>query len=89
MEKKMEKEKVLKGTNSYVGPLAAAEDSAGQFVAGLIYCDFLEKVVLQQEAVNAILESNASEAEKVEAVQTNEDLEKVWLVMSEEFGYEC
>ena len=85
----MEKEKVVKGTNSYVGPLAAAEDSADRFVAGIIYCDFLEKVLLQQNMVDAILNSDASEEEKAEAIKTNKELEKVWLVMNEEFGMEC
>ena len=85
----MVKEKVLKGSYSYVGPLAAAEASADKFVSGIIYCNLIEKILYQQEVVNAMLASDLSKEEREEAMATDRDLEKVWLSLCEELGIEC
>ena len=85
----MVKDKILKGINSYVGPLSAAEESAEKFVSGIIYCNLIEKVLFQQEVVNALLASDISEEERAEAMATDLELEKVWLSLCEELGYEC
>ena len=51
----MENENLKIVTPSYVGPLAAAEDSADKFISGIIYCNLLEKLAEQQLEVNDVL----------------------------------
>ena len=85
----MENEKLKILTSSYVGPLAKAEDSADKFISGIVYCSLLEKLAEQQEAVNLILESSADAKQRKEAMETNADLELVWLTLGETLGLEC
>jgi len=83
------KEKIMKGSYSYIGPLGSAEESADKFVSGIIYSNLIEKILFQQQVVNALLKSDLSEEERMEALETDKALEKVWLSLGEEFGMEC
>ncbi len=84
----MENENIMI-TPSYVGPLAAAEDSADKFVSGMIYCGLLEKLLEQQQIVNEILARTERSSNHSEAIATNEDLEKVWFGLGRTLGIEC
>ena len=87
----MENENLKVVTPSYVGPLAAAEDSADKFVSGIVYCTLLEKLFEQQLVLNDLL-SKKGDLELSELTKATEDyeaLEKVWCTLGEEFGYEC
>ena len=61
----MERENI-NATPSYVGPLARAEDSADQFISGMIYCHLLEQLTKQQAEVDAVLRGNHDTSKKAE-----------------------
>jgi hypothetical protein len=79
----------LIGSTSYVGPLARAEDSADQFISGMIYCQLLEQLTKQQVEVDAVLRGNHDTSKKVEARETARGLEQVWVHIMEIFNFEA
>ena len=86
----MEKGKLKTSTLSAVGPLSDVEDWADKFISGIVYCSLLKKLVEQQHIVDAILSTKESGTPEFDEAKSDaEGLEKVWVTLGSELGYEC
>jgi hypothetical protein len=74
---------------SYVGPLGRAEDSADQFISGMIYCHLLEQLLKQQTAIDATLKRDGDFQSMLEAREVESGLEQVWAHVMEIFNFEA